>query len=244
LPIFVRHLLKPSETLDHDNAFLKTIVNIDSQSKNVNGVNKVQTIISQVLKKSGFQNLLLDNPSQESGKLLTAFYKGKSKKVYTLICHADTALKLNPKNKFNYDPKRKIATGTGIADNKAGVMIAIRGALDFLRQNPNPNISIRLVCSPNEELGSPGFQNLLQQFGQSSHTILGFEPALNEKDLIHSRNGNRWYQIKTKGQSFHSGRAPSIHLNAAYELSMKIKKIYDLNFKISDGSLSVSQCLR
>ena len=119
--------------------------------------------------------------------------------------------------------------GPGIADNKGGVFLLLKGLEIFLKLRPNPNVTLKIVCSPNEETGSIGFQQKFKKIGLASDLILGFEPSLSCGSIIHSRNGNRWYKVTIKGKAAHSGRAHKGHVNAAHDLCSKVVAFQNLN---------------
>lgn len=200
------------ELLDHQ--FLADLVNMNSQSKNVEGVTAVIEKVRVVLLEMGFDVFLLENKFNQSAPLLVGNLNS-STEVLSLICHADTVVPANL-SEFRKDGDKFI--GAGIADNKAGIFIALNGVKKFLAQNPNPSFNIQVVCSPNEELGSLGFHQFFSDLGHNAHMVLGFEPAYGKGDLISSRNGNKWYQLHINGKSFHSGRAHKTHINAAHDL--------------------------
>ena len=76
----------------------------------------------------------------------------------------------------------------------------------------------------------------------ASNVILGFEPAVSN-NIIHSRHGNRWYDIEVTGREAHSGRCNGEELNAAHEMSHKINEIINLTnefegTKVNIGAIS------
>ncbi|MCY4523917.1 MAG: M20/M25/M40 family metallo-hydrolase, partial [Halobacteriovoraceae bacterium] len=123
---------------------------------------------------------------------------------------------------------------------KGGSIVIIKGIQDFLGQIPNPSFNFQVVISPNEEPGSPGWHDRFQQIGKTSPILLGFEPAMEEGDLIGGRRGNTWYQIRVYGISGHTGREGRESTNAAHELAAKIVKINQLEKLSPDISLNVS----
>lgn len=197
-----------------DHQFLADLVGINSQTKSVEGVLAVINEVKLILDKMGLDVILLENKSHDSAPLLVANLNSHSETL-AVICHADTVIPagLSP---FRQQDDKFI--GAGIADNKAGIFVALKGIQKFLEKYPNPSFNIQLICSPNEELGSLGFHQFFSDLGLNAQIVLGFEPAFGEGDLISSRNGNKWYKLHLKGKSFHSGRAHKSHINSAHDL--------------------------
>lgn len=201
-----------------DIQFLKEIVNLNSRSMNSIGVNKVQNLLKSKYESLNFTTKMIPNLSHESGDLLIAEFYGSSDFIVTGIGHADTVLFPTKNHQFSISTLTNTITGPGIADNKSGLLIALKGFEYFLKKYPAPKLSLRFVSSPNEEVGSPGFHETFNQLGKESMINLGFEPSLPDGAIIESRNGNRWYELSVKGEAYHSGRAPKGHMNSAHDL--------------------------
>jgi len=194
---------------------LEKLVNQNSQSANCSGVNLVQLHLANLLSNIGFENKFYENEFFNSGNLLVGTLKGNTNFTISTIGHADTVI--GPENN-NFRHVNNRMYGAGIADNKSGQLIAIGGIKYYLEKKQNPNISFNFISSPNEEVGSPGFQEKLSSLGVESDLCIGFEPALPDGSIISSRKGNYWIEITVNGESFHSGRAAKGHMNGAMDL--------------------------
>lgn len=223
--------------------FLKKLTSISSETDNICGVNQVQKILKDKLSELNLETSLVPNPElrSRSGHLLVAQTKNKREKYITLICHADTVYPLS-KNPIVSSSENKIF-GSGIIDNKGGVTVGIYALSRLAESNDNlSNYGIRFICSPNEEMGSPGFQKIFADYAKDSEVILGLEPALENGDIISSRKGNRWYDITFEGQSAHAGRHHAHGVNACAELAIQMAKIheltnYDKNITVNVGKI-------
>ena len=231
--------IQVSQSLDHDVHLLKEMVNVDSQTNNVSGVNHIQKMIAKSLNQIGFKNNFIENKEYATGDLLISNRNGNSNYNVTLVAHGDTVSGPCEKYSFSGSTTQDYLFGPGIADNKAGILIALRGLRNFLEHKKYPKFNIQLIISPSEELGSQGFHQAFKKIGRASDIVLGFEPALNEGSIITSRKGNRWYKISVYGQSGHSGRVGKNALNAAHELSLIISQLHQLNNLFSDVSVNV-----
>lgn len=222
--------------------FLRKLVEINSGTDTINGVNRVQDLIAERLKALGFQNKFTSNPlgSEKSGKLLVGSLAGKNRKFITLVLHADTVFESSSEFKgLSVSSDGKIARGPGVIDDKGGVVVVIEGLERFLKTQPIPYYSLRVVVSPSEETGSEGFLEQFKLLAQDSHLVLGFEPALDQNTIINSRQGNRWYHIKVTGREAHAGRAHKDGVNACLDLSQKLYLISKLTDYKKDVTVSI-----
>ena len=114
-------------------------------------------------------------------------------------------------------------------DNKGGLIVGLAALERFLRKFADTRYSLRVICSPNEEMGSVGFTEIFRELAPSSVVGFGLEPALDNGSVIHQRRGNRWYEIKVLGHEAHAGRSYGQHVNAAHDLAAKIVALSKLN---------------
>jgi glutamate carboxypeptidase len=216
-------------------ALLKELVNIDSPTNSVSGVNLVQSVIADELAKLGFTTRFVRHAKFDGtvGNLLVAEKSGKVSEYITMVSHADTVLGSFLPTRFWRDASGTKAFGSGVIDNKGGIVVAIESLRLYLKAMQNiqdePHYSLRFVCSPNEETGSGGFHDLFRDMATDSVLILGFEPALENGSIIKSRRGNCWYNLKVVGQEAHSGRCKGEEINAAHEMALKFVKLHQLN---------------
>lgn len=227
------------ETLENDLSFLERLVAIDSRSKNTAGVQEVQLHLKSKLEMMGFTVSLEKNEFHPSADLLVATLPGDLPFQVTLVGHGDTVLGPTRNHFFRQESAHHL-TGPGIADNKGGLCVALRGLRQFLDLDVK-RPTLVFVSSPNEELGSLGLHQRFRAIGESSDLVLGFEPSLKNGDLIKGRHGNRWYRMMLKGRPFHAGRFGEPALNAAHEAAIKIAKLVALNdparrLKVNVGS--------
>lgn len=220
---------------------LKELVEINSETSNIKGVNTVQDKLKVEFTSLGYNVSLIQNPDQtvKSGALLLATKEGRSSRWITFVCHADTVFRTDEFNHqlvFNDDKTRAIAPG--IVDNKGGIVILLN-ALREIKEDTE--FGVRVICSPNEETGSPGFHELFNKLGKESEIVLGLEPALPNGDIITSRKGNRWYDISIEGKRAHSGREHHKGINACVELALKISKIQKLTDYGKDITVNVGK---
>jgi len=223
---------------------LNDFVSINSQSNNPEGILIAQQFISSILERFNFNIEYIQNPSVSSPPLLVAFKPGLGPETITFIAHSDTVN--NPvKHPFKLNLNENKIFGAGVADNKGGVIVCLSALASFLKITPNHHYNLMVVISPSEEIGSPGFHTTFHSLGNKSNIVLGLEPADPDGNIIHSRSGNRWYKVKIKGKSAHSGRFGESYTNAAHEVAGLISEFSSLNneekkIRVNVGSISSS----
>ncbi len=227
---------------------LQELVLIPSGTANISGVNAVQFLVQKKLDSLGFKTSMTANPINEnhSGLLLQGVFGDPgSSPLITLVTHADTVYETESQFEgFRQSSNRKTATGPGTIDDKGGIVIALSALEDLIKENGSA--PIRFICSPSEEIGSPGFHQIFKKYSKDSWMILGLEPSMPDGSIIESRRGNRWYHIKTEGKEAHAGRAHKEGVNAGHELAIKLDRLqrltdYGKNITVSLGWLSGGQ---
>lgn len=204
---------------------LKRFMSFDSATLNRVGVSQAQSLVAESLEPLGFQIRLVRGEERFSD-LLIAERAGRSSQFITLITHTDTVLPIE--REFALDLPGGRASGSGVIDNKGGVVVGLSALTRFLRHFPETEYSLRFVSSPNEEMGSLGFIPLFSELSHDTVVAFGLEPALDNGSIIHQRRGNRWYDIEITGREAHAGRSYGYHANAAHDLAGKIASLASL----------------
>ena len=215
--------------------FLKEVVAISSGTADLAGVNQVQRRYEARLQKLGFKTEYLENPEQHT-KMLVGTFKGEDPRFITLVGHADTVFeKLNP---FLLSADGKTAQGSGVSDDKGGVIVGLAALESFLTHG-KPRFSVRMVISASEETDSTGFHDLLSAFSKDSVMILGLEPSEEDGSYVISRKGIRWYDIRVKGKEAHAGVNHQKGINACHELAIKIDQLQKLTDYRKGNTVSI-----
>lgn len=209
--------------------FLLELVQIDSQTKNSEGVNRVQRKLGQKLFSMGFECFFIPNDESNTGDLLYAVKKGLSAEQVSFIGHADTVCSPEENFQFKIHYASQTLSGPGIGDDKGSLVMALESLKSFFDSHPVHHYTYAFVCSPCEETGSIGFHSFFKEVGEKSKIVFGLEPALFNGSLISSRNGNRWYDIKIKGKAGHAGRFGEPFINAAHHACEFVSRIHLLN---------------
>ncbi|MCB9091535.1 MAG: M20/M25/M40 family metallo-hydrolase [Halobacteriovoraceae bacterium] len=219
---------------------LEELVSINSQSANIPGIKKVNEWIKHFVADLNPKIIEIPNLIYQSADLLHCIFPAKTEDFQTiaLVLHSDTVLSPNNKSPIKIEGQK--AFGSGIADMKGGIVSCLYGLKNYLNSCEIQNLEIHLIVSPNEEVGSLGFHDYFRLIGEKCDYAFCFEPALEDESLIVSRSGNKWYSLKTKSSSFHTGRACKYQYNPCHALSelivslkSKVMPIEGLKFHVS-----------
>lgn len=206
---------------------LKQFSEIDSATLNVAGVEKMQERVAAALEALRFK-IKLQKAEARFGSLIVAERRGRRPdKFISLVMHADTVLP--NEQEFKVSLAENKAFGSGVMDDKGGVIVGLSALERFLKAFPETEYSLRVICSPNEEMGSVGFIDTFRELGADTVAGLGLEPGIDNGAIIHQRRGNRWYDIEISGKEAHAGRSYGEHANAAHDAARKIEELARLN---------------
>jgi glutamate carboxypeptidase len=224
---------------------LEKWVNQNSHFSNVPGI---MTILENVANEAQGLGMLIDWHRAVYGKAsalcatLPAVENGKAispEHTILLVTHADTVFPIDSRFqtiRWNHD--RSQAIGPGVIDDKGGILVSLLVA-QHLSVLSDRNYEVKLLCMPSEECGSPGFSKWMEAQSKTATLILGFEPALPDGSIIHSRRGNRWYEFKLNGPGGHAGRDAGKVMNPASELSKLISKIVEIGIPTKGSSTTL-----
>lgn len=222
----------PAEELE----MLRSWVEVSSPSNDRAGVEILQNRMHEELADLGFACRFLPHSEDRYAPFLQAECKGSLDAFVTLICHTDTVL---PSTGFKLSEDGKTGYGSGVIDNKGGLIVLLSALKRFLRTGPKLKYGLRVLCSPNEEIGSVGFIPVYMENAKDTQFAIGLEPALSNGSIICQRRGNRWYDIEIIGREAHAGRSRGEHANAAHDLAKKIVALQNLNYPRHEMSVNI-----
>jgi glutamate carboxypeptidase len=215
------------------------LVEIESGSRDLEGLAKIEGLIANQLRGLGMQVDILPasapefHPSLKGAKLGNMVYgrlKGKGTKRILLIAHMDTVyLKgMGAAQPFRVEGER--AYGLGISDDKGGVGLILH-TVSMLRQlNFDAFGELAVLINGDEEIGSPGSAPTLVKLGAEYDAVYSFEGGGNPKN-DHVRLATSSIAIatlKVTGRASHAGANPEGGRNALYELAHQIMQTRQL----------------
>ncbi len=234
--------------LSQDLVLLEKLVNMPSETNHISGVAAANLAIEEEFTKLGFTsnyyaNPIIDPVTQKpiSADLLIAELKGQNSQFITFIVHSDTVFKATADGKVPTPfkivdsvtmpvqipiPGKRIL-GSGIGDNKGGVVMLLRTLKMLLSQGGKPKYGFRALISSNEETGAPGHKDSFMRYALDSVAVLGLEPS-GKGNILKARGGVHWYEVNVSGVEAHAGVNHERGVNACLDLSIKIAKISEL----------------
>jgi glutamate carboxypeptidase len=219
---------------------LKELVNIETGSRDTEGINQATELLAAKLRALGGQVQFIE--AQESttyrmadtpdkiGRMVKATFTGTGSKRILLIAHIDTVyLKgMVAKQPFRIDGNR--AYGLGISDDKQGVAMVVHVVALLKAINFNEFGTLTVLVNGDEEISSPGSRAELTKAGGEHDAVLSFESSRVESDKLSlATSGIASVELKVEGRASHAGAAPERGVNALYELSHQILQMRDLS---------------
>ena len=216
---------------------LKNLVNIESGSKDIAGLDKISKLVAERLKDTGAQVSIIpmndiyrmDDTPEQVGPVVQAILKGKGKSKIMLIAHMDTVYQPGQLKDQPFKIEGQKAYGLGISDDKQGVA-AIISVLETLKKlNYDQYGTITVLINSDEEISSPGSRKLITETAKNQDIVLSFEGGGSDGSLRLATSGIGAAYLDIKGKSSHAGVKPEDGVNALTELSHQIGQMQDLS---------------
>jgi glutamate carboxypeptidase len=220
-------------------ARLEQLVNQDSGSFTPAGVNRVAELLEQGMRSGGW---LVERRAHHPGPgepalgdvLIGRRHGGLARSAggrrLLLLAHMDTVFDEGEAaaRPFRTDGRR--AFGPGVTDDKAGLVAGVQ-AVEVLCEDVGFEDfeSITLVCSPDEEIGSPFSKGVIQELAADHDVAVGLEAARTNGDLVSARKGIAALEVRVTGRAVHAGVRPRMGASAALEAAHQTIALHGLN---------------
>lgn len=213
---------------------LKDLVSIESGSRDLEGLEKIATLIASRLQHMGMavQTIPTQAPASHPqlkgaklGSVVYATQKGKGQKKVLLIAHMDTVyLKgMAAKQPFRIDGNK--AYGLAISDDKAGVALILHTVQMLKDMGYEDYAELAVAINGDEEVGSAGSSDLLVKLGGEYDAVMSFEGGGFDKDMVRLATSSiAIVEMKVTGKASHAGANPDAGRNAIYEMSHQMLK--------------------
>jgi len=203
------------------------LVNIDSGTGDIEGVNAVGAIAVEELKKLGAA--IEKIPALPAfGDNIVASLSGAGKGRILLIAHMDTVFRKGDAAARPFRIEGGRAHGPGVADDKAGIVVALSvlKILDELKFKDYARLT--LMLNTNEETGSRGSRALIEKLAREHDVTLNLESGRVGDGITIWRKGSGTINVEVKGRASHAGGAPELGRNAAMELAHQMLQLVKL----------------
>ncbi|HEX5384515.1 MAG TPA: M20 family metallopeptidase [Propionibacteriaceae bacterium] len=220
---------------------IEELVNIDSGSFTAEGVNRVADLCQTRFEAAGWEverqrhRPDRDWVGQPVGDLLVGRRTGRRPvaeggRRLLLLAHMDTVFDDGTAAARPFRARDSRGYGPGVTDDKAGVVCGLE-AVDVLCNLTGFEdfAAITLVCSPDEEIGSPFSRPLITALASEHDLAVGLEAARTNGALVSARKGISAFTIEVEGKAVHAGVRPAEGVNAVLEAAHKAVALHALN---------------
>ena len=218
------------------------LCNINSGTPNVDGVKKVAECLAghyRELSDDIHTHQLPDMQTVDDagniqdtplGPLIHVVKNPKVRPRLILCIHTDTVYDTqHPFQECQWLDDKKTLNGPGVADAKGGQVVMLY-ALKALQQSPFADrLGWEVIMNPDEEIGSPGSTDFMQERAREADFGLLFEPSLPDGTLVSWRKGSGNFDFVFRGVAAHSGRDFDKGRNAVAAMSRMLVEIDDWN---------------
>lgn len=202
---------------------LRKIIEINSWTKNKEGVDKNGEIFAYWLQNLDFQ--LSRYPRQEIGDHLHFISSHKDGKKLLLLGHLDTVFPPDTFEAFKED--EKWIYGPGVCDMKGGNYVALQALRNaYEKFGSIHNIDFLLVSD--EETGSDDSKHLSAKLAEDYDYCMVFEAAGVHNEVVVGRKGVGTFFIDIEGIAAHAGNHYSNGADANLEAAHKLIQLVAL----------------
>ena len=203
---------------------LKTVININSYTKNAQGVNRVGDIFDAWFEDLGFQTTIYKRQDIGNHRHYISSHSADSKRLL-LLGHIDTVF---PEGKFeHFSEDEEWVYGPGVCDMKGGNIVALE-ALRELKKNSIEIKNIDILLVSDEETGSDDSKHLTAELAKEYDYCFVYEAAGVELELVTGRKGVGTFFIDIEGKAAHAGNSYSDGNDANLEASYKLQALVKL----------------
>jgi len=220
---------------------LELLVNVDSGTGQIEGINSIMLYLEQWLRDIGFAVEL--HPSDLYGKNLVARRQGQGRGHLRLLLigHVDTVY---PQGSVAIQPfhvRDGVAFGPGVIDMKSGVLQGIYTLQALVESGFEEYSELILVFNNDEEVGSAGSATLIREIAQQVDVGLVLEPSRAIEFVTKARKGADKYVMDVIGVPAHSGAEPNRGRSAVIEMAHKMIAVHSLNSMFPGVTFNVTR---
>ena len=211
---------------------LEQLVNIETGTTDAEGMATAGKYLEDQLVALGFTVTRHKAAGLSVGDNIVGKLKGRGGRNLLLISHMDTVYLKGTLAKAPFRIEGNRAYGPGIADDKGGNAVILH-SLKLLKTYGFRDFgSITVLFNTDEEKGSFGSRDLIQEEAKQADYVLSFEPTSAERESLSlGTSGIAYVQANIKGKASHAGAAPELGINAVVEASDLVLRTMDLDDK-------------
>ena len=217
---------------------LKSIIEINSWTKNKEGVDKNGEIFAYWMESLGYT--LTRYPREEIGDHLHLTAPLKEGKQLLLLGHLDTVFPQNTFEKFTQDDEW--IYGPGVCDMKGGNYVALQ-ALRNVHKKYGKIHNIDFLLVSDEETGSDDSKHLSAKLAQDCgyDYCMVFEAAGVHDEVVTGRKGVGTFFVDIEGIAAHAGNNYTKGADANLEAALKLQALVDLTDLEKETTVNVGK---
>ncbi|WP_229722425.1 M20 family metallopeptidase [Xylophilus rhododendri] len=227
----------------HDGAMrqlLQQLVDTDSGSRHVAGIDRVAGLIRQSLEASGIEVQTIPCPGY--GSCLRAELAPGGPAPVLLMGHMDTVFPAGTAAARPYRVEGNLAYGPGVADMKSGLVMNTFIAKAFAEVIGVGRVPLRLFYSCDEEIASPASREWILAASEGAAAVFNAEPGRPNGNVVTGRKGAFFIDFEVSGVAAHAGGnhaagASAIGALAAKTLALHALTDYDSGITTNVGTV-------
>jgi len=211
---------------------LETLVNIETGTGDAEGMAAAGGYLERELKALGFAVERRKPAGLAVGDNIVGKIKGRGGKNLLLMAHMDTVYPKGMLAKAPFRVEGNKAYGPGIADDKGGIAVILHTLKLLKDYGVRDYGTLTVMFNTDEEKGSFGSRELIQEEAKAHDYVLSFEPtAAESENFTLGTSGIAYVQANVKGKASHAGAAPELGVNAVVEAADLVLRTLDLDDK-------------
>lgn len=209
---------------------IRTIVEIESPSKDIAGSHAVVSLLEEEARKNEAVYSIEKTDVEGYGQhlIIRAFKQEKDDNVIFLLGHTDTVHPRGTLSERPYRTEGEKIFGPGIFDMKANCVLLLEVLKVLAELNLKPNREIVVLLSCDEEIGSPTGRELVEHEARNAKACLVFEPSASGGRVKTGRKGTGMFAMHAKGIPAHAGLDYEKGASAILELAKQTERLHSL----------------
>jgi glutamate carboxypeptidase len=211
---------------------LAEMVNTDGGSYDKAGVDAVGAVVQRFMAERGIPVEVVPRPIY--GDCLKARVagaessgNGNMQRSIVLMGHRDTVFPKGEPARRPFRIENGIASGPGVADMKAGLVMNMFVLAAFQRFGGAPGPLLGLFTG-DEEIGSPEGRAVIEATAREARVVFNSEPGRPNGGVVVARKGGVFSIVDIEGKAAHSGGNFEAGISAIGELAQKVTAIHAL----------------
>jgi glutamate carboxypeptidase len=217
-------------------ALLKQLVETESPSHDKAAVDRVGAIVAGQAGHLGAAVELVHN--RTNGDHVIARWEG-GKPGILMLCHMDTVFPVGTLARMPFREAQGRIHGPGVLDMKAGIVISLTSMAQLVTSKVSLPYAVTLLCTSDEEIGSPSSRGLIEELARGSSLVLVMEAAMPDGALKTWRKGVGEFEVRVTGRAAHAGGAHAEGRNAIEEMAHQVLAIQKLTDYEAGTTLNV-----